>query len=830
MFTISRSAQPMALFFKWLFRIVTGVTVLAILAGYLAYYLGSRSLPDYSATFETAGISAPIEIARDTANVPHIFGETDADVFYGLGFAHAQDRLFQMMLLRRTAQGKLSEVFGARTKNTDILMRRLGVYEAAVASAPLQTPDTTAALTAYARGVNAWIGEVNKGAMGRGAPEFFLFPSEIAYWRPEDSIALLKLVALRLSDHISSEVLRARTSLVLPSERVKDILPDAPGTPTALLKSFASLFPDVPAHTPEAHVDYAMAGFNAAPLGGASNVWAASPDRAASGASLMANDPHLGFSAPGAWYLARVELQTGGVIGATIPGIPFVVAGRKDMLSWGITSAYTDDADLFIEQVNPQAQDEVLTPEGYKKMRSKQSILRIKDQPPETLTLQWTDNGPVLPQTAFDLNTVTPNGHIVSVSWTPLAHDDTSLSALMQLMHSNTVRQGIEAGKDFVAPALNLALADPDHIAQKTIGRAPLRDTAHQSQGRIPSQGWVAANQWQGFRDYVDLPLFEPAEGGIIGNTNNKTTNAAFPNHLSFHWGDTQRIERWKRLMQSREVHTRESFIEAQNDIVSYSARSLLPFVAADLWFTGEAAPEGTPERQRQRALTLLAEWNGEMNEHLPEPLIYYAWMRALQDRLIRDDLGPMSRAYTHVDPLFIERVYRDIGGASAWCDVLQSAATESCADVARQSLDDALLWVGETYGTALESLRWGDAHTAEHEHPVLGKVPFLKWVVNIRQSTSGGDNTLMRGVTAGTGDQPFANVHGAAYRGVYDFADPDSSVFITATGQSGHPLSRHYDDLGELWRRGEYVPMTLDPALARAAGVGITTIVPANQ
>ncbi|MEN8831246.1 MAG: penicillin acylase family protein [Pacificibacter sp.] len=817
----------MALFFKWLFRIVTGLIALAVLSIYMAYYLGSRSLPDYNATFQVDGISSPLEIARDTADVPHIFGETDADVFYGLGFAHAQDRLYQMMLLRRTAQGKLSEVFGLRTKATDELMRRLGVYEAAVASTSRQTPETLAALQAYARGVNAWIGEVNKGAMGRGAPEFFLFPAEIAYWQPQDSIALLKLASLHLSDHISTEVLRARTSLMLPPERVVDILPDAPGTPTAVLPEFAALFPDAQKFVPELDVDYAMAGFNPAPLGGASNVWAATSARAASGASLMANDPHLGFSAPGAWYLARIELQTGGVIGATIPGIPFIIAGRKETLSWGITSAYTDDADLFIEQVNPQAPDEVLTANGYKKMRSRPSILRIKDQAPETLKLQWTDNGPVLPQSAFDLNTITPNGYVVSVFWTPLATDDTSMSALMNLMKANTVTQGLAAGKDFVAPALNLVLADRDGVAQKTIGRAPLRDVAHQSQGRIPSQGWVTTNQWQGWRAYESLPLFMPQSGEIIGNTNNKTTDEAFPNHLTFHWGDTQRVERWKHLMQSRKVHTRESFIEAQNDIVSFSARSLLPLVAADLWFKDEAAPEGTPERQRQRALNLLAEWNGEMNEHLPEPLIYSAWMRALQDRLIRDELGPLARAYTHVEPLFIERVYRDLDGASVWCDVLQSAAVETCSDIARLALDDALLWVGETYGTALESLRWGDAHTADHKHPVLGNVPFVKWVVNIRQSTSGGDNTLMRGVTSGKGDQPFTNVHGAAFRGVYDFADPDSSVFIIPTGQSGHPLSRHYDDLGELWRRGEYVPMSLDPDLARAAGVGITRILP---
>ncbi|MGB5559460.1 MAG: penicillin acylase family protein, partial [Paracoccaceae bacterium] len=200
------------------------------------------------------------------------------------------------------------------------------------------------------------------------------------------------------------------------------------------------------------------------------------------------------------------------------------------------------------------------------------------------------------------------------------------------------------------------------------------------------------------------------------------------------------------------------------------------------------------------------------------------------QDRLIRDELGPLSREYSHVEPLFIERVFRDVDGAALWCDVLQSAAIETCTDISRQALDDALLWIGEHYGTALESLRWGEAHEATHDHQVLGEVPVLKWFVNIRQSTSGGDNTLLRGRTSGKDPYPFQNVHGPGYRGVYDFADPDSSVFVTSTGQSGHFLSRHYDDLGELWRRGEYIPMSLDPELARAAAVGITRLEPAVE
>ena len=148
---------------------------------------------------------------------------------------------------------------------------------------------------------------------------------------------------------------------------------------------------------------------------------------------------------------------------------------------------------------------------------------------------------------------------------------------------------------------------------------------------------------------------------------------------------------------------------------------------------------------------------------------------------------------------------------------------------MARLALDDALLWINETWGTQLESLRWGDAHQATHDHPVLGEVPLLRYFVNIRQSTSGGDNTLQRGLTRGTGKDPFFNVHGAGYRGVYDFADPDSSVFVTSTGQSGHFLSRHYDDMAQLWRRGEYIPMSLDEGLARAAAVGVTRLEPAQ-
>ena len=819
----------MFLVFRWMLRLLTGMVVLSVLAVVILYYFLSRSLPDYGEEFALPGISAPVEIVRNNDNVPHIFGATDADVYFALGFAHAQDRLWQMTMLRRTVQGRLSEVFGERTLRIDELMRRYDLYGLAQASVAVQDAPTMTALDAYARGVNAWIEQVNRDARGRGAPEFFLFSNEIAAWQPADSIAILKLMALQLSGQIEKEVMRARVSLLLPDARVRDLLPDAPGTGVTALPRFSEIVPGVaPSSAP---LRMATAGdlspFPRAEFAGASNAWAAVPARSAAGGSLLANDPHLGFTAPTVWYLARLELQSGGVIGGTIPGIPAVLLGRSEALGWGLTSSYLDDQDLFIEEVNPENPEQYRTPDGWKEFVTRRSIITVKDAAPVTITLRWTENGPVLPGSHYDIGTITPPGHVAALSWTALTGADTSMTAVIRMMGARSVDEAIEAGRLVVAPAQNVMLADGRGIALQLMGAMPARDAAHQSKGRMPVPGWIAANRWQGILPYEDNPRVVNPDSGLLGNTNNKTVDRPFPLHVSYDWGDTQRIQRWLTLMQAREVHTRESFIEAQLDTVSFTARSLLPLIGADLWFTGEAAPDGTPERLRQRALEILAAWNGEMSEHLPEPLIYQAWVRALQDRLIRDDLGPLADSFTHIEPLLIERIYRNVDGASIWCDVVQSAVVESCSDLARIALDEALLTLTETYGPNPESWRWGDAHEAMQDHPVLGNIPVLRYFVNIRQSTSGDDHTLMRGKTRGEGPNPFQNVHGAGYRGVYDFADPDSSVFITSTGQSGHPLSRFYDDLGELWRRGEYVPMSLDPELARAAAVGVTVLMP---
>ena len=814
--------------FVWLMRITLGVAAVAGLLVSFAYFFLSRSLPDYSKTVEFSHITEEIEIVRDTANVPHIFGKNDQDTLFALGYVHAQDRLWQMTMLRRTAQGRLSELFGAETLTVDMVVRRLGIYSASRASLSALRSDTMAKLEAYAKGVNARLEEINLGNLGRGAPELFLFSNFIAPWSPTDSLAIIKLMGLQLSSHLESEVLRARVSLILDDDLLKDLLPDVPGSGVAELNDFASMFPSLlKQHTSVAMPKHSLSPFKSIALSGASNAWAALPGRSASRGTLLANDPHLGLTAPSIWYLARLELENGGVIGGTIPGLPVILVGRSASLGWGLTTANVDDTDVYIEKLNPANPNEYQSLDGFVPFFKKQSIIEIKGQKPVTLDMLWTENGPVLPASHYNLGAITPEGHVTSVAWTLLSGQDTSFEAAFDIMVSGSVQAAMTASQTYIAPGQNLTLADKYQIAMRTIGALPKRDPRHQSKGRMPTAGWLAVNRWQGMFDASVNPVFLNPTGGILGNTNNKYIDRPFPEHISYDWGDTQRVQRWTRLMQNREVHTRDSFIEAQLDSVSPTARALLPLIGAELWFQSENAPANTSLGRRQVALELLANWNGEMNEHLPEPLIYAAWVRALQIRLIEDELGPLHEEFTQVEPLFIEKVYRDIVGAGQWCDVVQSTPVETCAEIARLALDDALAGLEKTYGSEITALRWGEAHQATHDHPVLGNIPVLKWFVNIRQSTSGGDNTLQRGKTIGTGPNPYLNVNAGAYRGVYDFADPDSSVYIISTGQSGHPLSRHYDDLGELWRRGEYVPMSLDETLARAGATGITTLRP---
>ncbi len=833
---------------KWTVLAVVAVAALAI--GTL-YLLTVRSLPDYGDEFAAPGLVAEVEIIRDSRAVPHIFGQTERDVYFALGFVHAQDRLWQMELGRRVASGRLSELapawltalsfegdpkaFEAALLRIDETARALDIDGAARASLEALSPDARRTLEAYAAGVNAWIDIVNEDALGAGAPELLFLGATVEPWAPEDSIATLKLMSAAVSSPFAAELDRARVAYGLGLERAEDLFPT--GVDNAAFDANAPRDPGVLANRDPNPAMAALAerfpfpfGGDAARLGGASNVWAVSGARSATRAPLLAADPHLPLTTPGVWYVARLEFGDGGVIGATLPGAPVVLVGRNEQIAWGFAALYADSGDFYIEEVNSDDPTQYLTPEGWAPFEERTETIALADGRAVEVSLLRTRHGPVLPLDWPALASVTPEGHVLALSWTTLAEDDATIEGALRLMRARSVEAALALRRFFVAPPQVIVVADRREIASMAVGRAPLRRLDSRTRGRLPGAGWLAENDWDGFVAPEALPLERNPASGYVAAANNRPRVGAYPRHLGYDWPAPYRIARLEQLLANRELHTLSGFQAMQSDEASEMARVLLPLIAAPLWDDLENESDA-----RREALERLRDWYGtgeevQMDALRAEPLIFAAWTRALTRRLIEDDLGEAAVGFEAARPEFLERVYRNPEGVGRrWCDDARTPAVENCRDMARRALDDALAELSAAYGD-ISAWRWGRAHEAVHRHLVFDATPAINVFFTIRHEAGGGGYTLKRTEFPGSGEEPYRTVNAGGFRAVFDFADLDRSVFAIATGQSGHFLSRHYDDFSPLWRSGGYAPLTLSRREAEAAAVGVTRLVPAED
>ena len=844
----------MASLWRWFMRAVIAITVIGAIAAGVVYWYASRAIPAMQGTVKLAGIESEVEVIRDAFGVPRILAKSESDGLFGLGYVHASDRLWQMDLSRRLAQGRLSERFGEHGLATDRLMRALDLDGHAERSLAALSRETLSQLESYSAGVNARLDEIGSG--GKGAVEFSVFGGTIDPWKPADSLSVLKSMAFQISmGSLLNESARGRLSLALEPHQVRDLFPAYPGKgvdalPVADDEEARSRWPvenyadgarrNTGKQTQSAAaaplpLDEALGflGLTDPRMAGASSAWAVDGSRTAGRAPLLASDPHLPLTAPSVWHPAQVSAPGLSVIGATLPGIPAIAFGRNAKVAWGLTATQIDDIDIFIEKLYGDEPTRYVGPRGPLLFDLRKETIKVKDGPDVELTIRKSRHGPVIPLETAGLAAVTPEDHVATISWTALSDDDTTIEALLALNRVTTAEAAIKIAGQVVAPALNVVVADEETVGIAVAGRVPLRRFTAPLQGRLPSPGWTDRNDWTGWLRDGALPRLIEPESGAVANANNKIGDAPFPRHLSYDWDSPYRINRIEKLLNGRAAHSIESFKAMQSDTVSGTARALLPLIGAALW--DENQPEDA-HPLRQSVLLRLRLWNGEMSEHSAEPLIFSAWLHELVPALVKDELGELSSSYRGPRPLFLERVYKDINGAAAWCDDIGTEdETETCKDVAAAALDKALERLAADYGDDDRAWRWGQAHTAMHRHAALGGIATqvlgvrlgLDRFVNIVQETSGGDDTLNRGATAQSGRNPYRNVHAAGYRGVYDFSDLDRSQFIVSTGVSGHPLSEHYANLAPLWRIGEYMPMSLNREDFEPGAIGILRLQP---
>lgn len=775
--------------------------LLLLLLGASLYLRGS--LPQTRGTVTLPGLSAPVEVVRDEHAVPHIYAQNAEDALFALGFVHAQDRLFQMDFQRRVGAGRLSEVLGEATLETDRFLRTLGVYRVAERTLPNLSAQARGALDAYAEGVNAFLA----GRRGPLPPEFLILGYEPEPWTPADSLVWMKMMAWDLGGNWDDELLRARLLRLLPPERVAELWPPYPGEAPVALPDFSALYRELPLDRLWAVSPKPL------PPGAGSNNWAVAGGRSVTGAPLLANDPHLGLQAPSLWYFAHLSAPGLEVIGATLPGLPFVVLGRTDRIAWGFTNTGPDVQDLFIERLDPDDPGRYETPDGFEAFEERLEVIRVKDQEEVVLRVRESRHGPILSdvsETAAEVADFSGEGYALAFSWTALRDDDNSVQAGLALNRARSWEEFREALQGFHAPQQNIVYADVDgNIGLYAPGRVPVRASGD---GLVPVPGWTGEYDWTGFVPFGELPqAFNPPSGQLM-TANHKLVGDDYPHFITHDWAEPYRAERIGVLLDAEPRHTLGSFRDLQADVRSRMAGEFLPVLLR--------APV---EDEGARALQeLLAGWDSEMDADRPEPLVFSEWYRALTRLVLEDELGALFGDYWGFRPIFMRRVLADWGH---WCDDVRTPRLETCEEMTARALAEASQVLRERYGDDPGRWRWGEAHYADHDHPVLGNTPLGRFF-NLR-TPNGGDAFTVNAARYALDREGAAQTSGPGFRGLYDLSNLERSRFIHPTGQSGNPLSPFYRNLLTRWRDVEYLPMLTERAAVERGALGTLTLMP---
>ncbi|MEO1194324.1 MAG: penicillin acylase family protein [Pseudomonadota bacterium] len=772
---------------RWIWRTLLAVLILILVILVAGFFWQRTSLPEIEGSLTVPGLGAETRISRSPEGLTFIQAESEADALYALGFAHAQDRLFQMDAMRRLAAGRLSEVIGDATLDVDRFFRTLGLYRQAEENLEGLSPEVIAGLEAYAAGVNAFL-ESHEGALPIGFTALQFRPEP---WRPADSVAWGRLMALFLSGNHRQELINARLATLLPEEKLAQLFPDWPSwAPTSVpslqgfeqrgqLKDLIDLLPwEIQPKT-------------------ASNAWAVAPSRSASGAAIMAGDPHLALRAPGDWYLVRMETPELTLAGGTAPGVPLMIFGHNQRLAWTFTTTYSDTQDLFIEEIDPDNPDRYRTPDGWADFEIREEVIEVSGAAPEILIVRETRHGPVISDVVDEAEGLYPPEEVLALAWTALDPNDRSAQGLYRLNRAANIPGALSALRDLHSPQQTMILADNrGSIALVAPGRVPIRKAGN---GLFPVPGADGEHDWVGEIPYDALPREINPESGVLITANNKLVGDDYPYLIAADWSYPDRAVRIAEVLETKDLWSAEDFRLLQLDDLSVGARRLMGRL-----LQAELPSEASAAVQR------LSAWDFRMDRDSAEPLIYSTWLRALEQLLMRDELGDAFESMADGDAW---RVYSLLQPGSHWCDdVSTEGESESCDAIIVAGLEQALAELVDLYGDDVSEWRWGRAHYASFGHPVLTFIPVISGLTAVEVETPGGQDTVNRAGSDFARPLPeaFRDRHGPGFRGVFDMGDPDGAGVVIATGNSGNIFSPYYVNLAEQWRDG--VLFTLPP------------------
>ncbi|MET4729773.1 penicillin amidase [Lysobacter enzymogenes] len=801
-----------------LLRFALWICLPLAVAGWFGYSQLRASLPQTGGDVAVRGLKAKVSIARDDNGVPYVRAASDMDAYFALGYLHAQDRLWQLEVARRLAQGRLSEVLGRKALPEDVWMRTLDLYGSARSAWPALSEPARASLQAYADGINAYLGE--KRTL---PPEFLLLGVEPQPWQPIDSLAWFKVFSLNQSDSMRTEANRYVARKYLPASQwallERDYPADAPVTVDAL----------------PAMQDIAQMGMRLEDelgLGGkyvGSNAWAVSGKHTADGSPLLANDPHMGLQMPSLWYVADLSAPGFHASGMSVVGLPNIVFGRNGRIAWGGTNMMADTQDLYVLDTDPERPNHYKADGQWQALDVRQEEIQVKNDFPAALRkpldpvriqVRRSTLGPVISDALRSVD------QPVALRWPGLDPGDTSYEGIFRLAYAGNWQEFNDALAVIVAPAINVVYADADNnIGYAGAGRIPRRGAGD---GTLPVPAADPRYAWQGYVPFAEMPrVLNPASGFVV-SANNKVAGENYPHFISRDWAPPARAERITAMIQGAIRGPGKIGVEdvekMQGDVKDLEAGELKDYL---LGLLPASAAASAPVRQ-------LKAWDGSMARDQAAAAVFSLWLKNLKQRMLLDrfkDAGDnvvqleVLRGYVAgVTPLQIKRML--MSGEREWCG--GDAGAQRCAELADASLHDALKELDKWQGDE-SRWQWGELHQATFQHLPFSDVNLLDRVFGRRIPSPGSENSVDVAASRYKPMKGFEQTFGAVFRQVMSLAPGEGRHrYMNSTGQSGNPLSRHFDDMLEPFNRVEFFALRAPAAApAGAAGGDVLTLTP---
>jgi penicillin amidase len=773
---------------KKIAKLVLLLLILAVTGGYLyVRHIGRKGLPDYIKEVRLSGIQDDVTVYRDAHAVPHIFAKNEDDLYRAVGYVMAQDRLWQMDLIRRAAQGRLAEIFGPDLVETDLLLRVLRIPEKSRLVLGQTEKPIVDAVSAFADGVNQYIDTHLK----RLPLEFSLLGYVPEKWTPEHSMNLIGYMAKDLALALESDLLIYRIGRKLPlSEgRYQELIPNIRLQETIAYPEFFSDSDSLELRSSLLDGARRLADLGLVIFSGSNN-WAISGARSGTGKPILANDMHLALFAPGIWYQIH-EVVDGrlNVTGLALPGAPFVVAGHNERIAWGMTNVMNDDADFYLEKINPANPDEYEFNGAWRPLEIKKEVIKVNKGNPVERKLRFTHRGPVVSELR-EIKDVA-----ISMRWVGNDMSNEARSAYL-LNRASDWDDFTEAVRSFRALSQNIIYADVDgNIGLYCCAGVPIR-----KQGIGVVSGETDEYDWKGYVPFEELPHVYNPSSGVVASANNKIAADEYPHYISYLFDPGYRIDRIREMLGEKDKLSVADFCRMQADVRSKLAEKS----AGDLLSSVKKVANLNP--MEAKALSILESWDFRLTADSAAAFLFEKLFGLLQKNLIEDELGEdLGGEYIRMFATqYTENILADKSAESV-DDVRTPDVRETFGDIVQRSFRQAVAALEKEQGREPEFWEWGRLHRLRIDHP-MGTVRLLDRLFHLNRGPTpvgGSFHTVCPYVYPIGGG--FDSRLGASHRHVYSMADWNDSVTIIPTGESGIPASPFYCDQTELYVENKY-------------------------